>query len=290
MSSSGIDRLLLWTARVLAVISGAIVVLIVFFLVLETLPAFKHIGFLRFFTDRSWHPTIDPHQGGGYNLTPMLVGSLAAMIGATLIATPLGVLSSLFCRFYAPRPIARAYHRLIELLAGIPSVVYGFWGLVTVVPLIQRLQPPGPSLLAGIIILTIMIVPTVALLTNGALANVSEAHLRSAASLGLSRWITLRAVIIPLSKSGVYTAVILAAGRAIGETMAILMVCGNIVQIPKSLFDPVRTLTSNIALEMAYAMGHHRSSLFVSGLMLTLIVMMMALSTELIARKKIHEC
>ena len=289
MSNSRIDHLLIWAVRGLALISGAIVILIVGFLLLEAIPAMKRIGFLRFFTDRSWHPTLDPHHGGGYNLSPMLVGSLVSMTGAIIVATPLGILSALFCHYYAPVYVAGAYHRIIELLAGIPSVVYGFWGLVTLVPLIRRLEPPGPSLLAGIIILTIMILPTVALLTDATLANIPRSYLLSAASLGLSRWATLRAAVIPLAKSGVYTATILAAGRAIGETMAILMVCGNIVQVPQSLYDPIRTLTSNIALEMAYATGDHRSSLFVSGLLLTLIVMALVFSAELITTGKVHE-
>ena len=288
MSKSGIDYALLWVVRGLALISVAIVSLIIVFLVVESMPGFQHIGILRFFTDESWHPSLDALQGGGYNLFPMIVGSLALMIGAIIIAGPLGVLSAVFCHYYAPLNFANVYRRLIELLAGIPSVVYGFWGLVTLVPLIQCLAPPGPSLLAGIIILAIMILPTVALLTDAALANVPRSYLLGAASLGLSRWGTFQAAVVPVSKSGIYTAIILAAGRAIGETMAILMVCGNIVQIPGSLFDPIRSLTSNIALEMAYAVGDHRSSLFVSGLFLTLIVMLLVVSAQWITRGRVY--
>ena len=288
MSKSESDYVLLWVVRGLALISVAIVSLIIVFLVVESMPGFQHIGILQFFTDSSWHPTRDALQGGGYNLFPMIVGSLALMIGAIFIAGPMGVLSAVFCHYYAPPNVANVYRRIIELLAGIPSVVYGFWGLVTLVPLIQRLAPPGPSLLAGIIILTIMILPTVTLLTDAALANVPRSYLLGAASLGLSRWRTLQAVVVPVSQSGIYTAIILAAGRAIGETMAILMVCGNIVQIPGSLFDPIRSLTSNIALEMAYAVGDHRSSLFVSGLFLTLIVMLLVVSAQWITRGRVY--
>lgn len=257
MSRSRNDALLLWILRCCAAIAGVIVLLIAVFLVSESLPALRHVGITRFFSDESWHPSADASQGT-YNLAPMLWGTLFAMSGSVLLATPLGVGSAVFCHYYAPPMIARLYRRLIELLAGIPSVVYGFWGLVVLVPLIRQLAPPGPSLLAGIIILTIMILPTVALMADAALANVPTSYLRGAAALGLSRWGTIRGVVFPAAKSGLFTGVILVTGRAIGETMAVLMVCGNVVQTPSRIFDPIRTLTANIALEMSYAMGDHQ--------------------------------
>lgn len=277
------DRLLLWLLRGAAAIAGAIVVLIVVFLVLEALPALRHVGVTRFFTDPSWHPA-----EGFYNLTPMLWGTLLAMAGSVLVATPLGILSAVFCHYYAPPMLAQLYRRLIELLAGIPSVVYGFWGLVVLVPLIGALRPPGPSLLAGIVILTIMILPTIALMADASLANVPQQYLRGAAALGLPRWATIRGVVFPAAKSGLFTGVILETGRAIGETMAILMVCGNVVQTPHSLFDPMRTLTANIALEMAYALGDHRAALFVSGLALMAMIVALVMAAEWISRGRIY--
>lgn len=264
--------------------AGTIVLLIMVFLVLEALPALQHIGLVRFFTDSSWHPA-----EGLYNLTPMLWGTLFAMAGSVLIATPLGILSAVFCHYYAPPPLAGFYRRLIELLAGIPSVVYGFWGLVVLVPLIGELQPPGPSLLAGILILTVMILPTIALTADVSLASVPPQYVRGAAALGLPRWATIRSVVLPAAKSGLFTGVILETGRAIGETMAILMVCGNVVQTPSSLFDPVRTLTANIALEMAYALGDHRAALFVSGLVLMAMIVALIVSAEWISRGRIYD-
>jgi phosphate transport system permease protein len=269
--------------RGIAAIAGTIVVLIIAFLILEALPAFHHIGLLRFFTDPSWHPA-----EGLYNLTPMLWGTLFAMAGAVMIATPLGILSAVFCHYYAPPWIARPYRRLIELLAGIPSVVYGLWGLVVLVPLIGQIQPPGPSLLAGILILAIMILPTIALMADAGLANVPQHYLRGAAALGLSRWATIRGVVFPAAKSGLFTGVILETGRAIGETMAILMVCGNVVRTPSSLFDPIRTLTANIALEMAYALGNHRAALFTSGLVLMAMIVALVIAAEWISRGRIY--
>ncbi|MGH8529681.1 MAG: phosphate ABC transporter permease subunit PstC [Nevskiales bacterium] len=274
------DHLLLWTLRACALAAGAVILLIAAFLLLESWPALSHVGVARFFTDPSWHPT-----SGSFNLLPMLWGTLYAMLGSVLIATPLGVLSAVFCHYYAPPPVARIYRRMIELLAGIPSVVYGFWGLVVLVPLIRELHPPGPSLLAGILILTLMILPTIALMADAALANVPQHYLRGAAALGLSRWNTVTRVLLPAARSGLFTGVILETGRAIGETMAILMVCGNIVQTPGSLFDPIRTLTANIALEMAYALGDHRSALFVSGLVLLAMIVMLAAAAEHMQRR-----
>ena len=275
--------MLLWCLRGCAALAGAILLLIVAFLVAESLPVLRRVGPTPFFTDSAWHPV-----EGLYDLTPMLWGTLFAMTGAVLVATPLGILSAVFCHYYAPPVVARLYRRLIELLAGIPSVVYGFWGLVSLVPLIAKVRPPGTSLLAGIIILTIMILPTIALMADAALASVPQHLLRGAAALGLSRWATIRGVVLPSAKSGLFTGVILETGRAIGETMAVLMVCGNVVETPGSVFDPIRTLTANIALEMSFALGDHRSALFVSGLLLMAIIVALAVAAEVISKERIY--
>ncbi|MDQ3186289.1 MAG: phosphate ABC transporter permease subunit PstC [Pseudomonadota bacterium] len=262
------DTLMRYLLRGSAGLVAMLVLLILLFLVSESLPALRHISLERFLTDSSWHP-----GEGMYNLVPMLSGTLYAAGGALLLATPLGIASALFIAYYASPRTARIYRRLVELLAGIPSVVFGFWGLTTLVPLINQLHPPGASLLAGILVLTLMILPTIALTTHAALLGVPGEYLRGAAALGISRWGMIRGVALPTVKTGIVAGIMLAAGRAIGETMALLMVAGNVVQHAGSLFDPVRTLAANIALEMAYAMDDHRAALFVSGLMLMLLVM-----------------
>lgn len=287
MSRSRSDFLLLWALRGIAVLAGGIALLIAAFLLIESLPALLSVGLGRFFTDESWHPS-GGAEAGSFNLTPMLAGTLAAAAGAVLLATPLGIASALFCRFYAPRRLGAAYRRLIELLAGIPSVVYGFWGLVVLTPIIRQWQPPGQSLLAGVLILTVMILPTTALLSESSLRSVPRAYLKGAAALGLSRWATIRGVALPAAKGGIFTAVLLATGRAIGETMAVLMVTGNVVQFPGSAFDPVRVLTANIALELGYAMNHHRSALFVSGLILMAIVVVLVAMAEWMGREEVN--
>ncbi len=284
LSSSPNDLWLIWILRLLGLMAGAIALLITAFLILESLPVLNQVGFSRFFTDSSWNPAAN-----SYNLVPMLLGTLLAMAGSVLIATPIGIISAIFLQFYAPATVAGLYRRLIELLAGIPSVVYGFWGLVVLVPLIAKVHPPGPSLLTGIAILTVMILPTIALVADASLAKVPVSYIQGAAALGLSRWATIRKVVLPAAKSGLFTGLILETGRAIGETMAILMVCGNVVQTPKSLFDPIRTLTANIALEMAYATGNHRSALFVSGLVLMGLIALLVAVAEVVSQGKIYE-
>jgi phosphate transport system permease protein len=278
------DRVLIASLRCAALVAGAIVVLIVVFLVIEALPALRNAGLYSFFTRETWRPSEQL-----YNLTPMLWGSLLATAGAVLVATPLGILSAIFCRFYAPPVVASVYRRLIELLAGIPSVIYGLWGLVVLVPLIGSIRAPGTSLLAGILILAIMIMPIIAMLADTALGAVPQPFLHGAAGLGLSRAATIWHIVLPNARSGLITAVILATGRALGETMAVLMVCGNAVDTPGSVFDSVRALTANIALEMAYAMGDHRSALFVSGLILTAMIMGLILAAEAVSRRARHE-
>lgn len=287
MSRRRSDIPLLWALRCCAAIAGAIVLLIAGFLVIESLPALRHVGITRFFTDDSWHPAAVAAEGS-YNLVPMLWGTLLAMAGAVLLATPLGIGSAVFCHYYAPSAIARIYRKFIELLAGIPSVVYGFWGLVVLVPLIRQWQPPGPSLLAGIIILTIMVLPTIALVADAAMASVPAEYLRGAAALGLSRWSIVRGIVFPTAKSGLLTGVMLETGRAIGETMAVLMVCGNVVRTPSRIFDPIRTLTANIALEMAYAVGDHRSALFVTGLILLMLIVTLVAAAEVLSKGRIY--
>ncbi|PZD72671.1 Phosphate transport system permease protein PstC [Acaryochloris thomasi RCC1774] len=271
------DRNLLVILRILSALSGAVLILIVGFLLLEALPILNQIGWWRFFSDPGWYPTSQQ-----FNLTPMVVGTLLVTLGAVVLATPLGVLSAIFCQYYAPKAVATVYRRLIELLAGIPSVVYGFWGLVVLVPMIGRLHPPGPSLLAGMLILAVMILPTVMLVTDSSLAAIPPHYWKGSQALGLGTWATVQGVCLPAARSGLITGVMLATARALGETLAVLMVCGNIVQVPQQVFDPVRTLTANIALEMAYALEQHRAALFVSGLVLMIGVTVLVLVSELL--------
>lgn len=258
--------------------SGTLVLFVAVFLLVEARPALAEIG-ARFATDGSWHPAPDA-ESGSFLLLPMVAGTLLVTLVAVALATPLGVLLAVFRNEVAPPRVGRALHGVLGVLAGIPSVVYGAWGLTVLVPLVRRLAPPGPSLLAGGLVLAVMILPTVALLADAALAAVSSDLRRAAAALGMSLRRSVTGVLLPAAGPGIGTGVVLAGARALGETMAVLMVCGNVVQVPGSLFDPVRTLTANIALEMAYALGHHRAALYASGLALLIAVAVLVALTH----------
>lgn len=271
MSPSARDARLLRAVTVAAGLAVTLLVLIIAFMLRESWPVFSRVGVLRFFTDQGWHPT-----ERSYGLAPMLAASLAMSFGAVVFAAPVGIASAVFCRFYAPPHLARLYRWAVILLAGMPSVVLGLWGLTALVPVITRFEPPGTSLLAGIVVLALMITPTIALTAEAALASCPLSYWTAAIALGLSREAAIKHVVLPAVRASISAGVLLAMGRALGETMAVLMVSGNVVQLPTSLFDPVRTLTANIALEMAYATGDHRSSLFVSGLMVAALVGVLA--------------
>jgi phosphate transport system permease protein len=277
------DIRLLRVLRILAASVIALLLIVIVFLVHESWPVMRDIGLSHFLTDKEWHPT-----EGSFGMMPMLSASLAASIGAMLVAGPLGIAGAVFCTMYAPKPIAKMYKRILAILTGIPSVVFGFWGLTVLVPLIAAWEPPGASLFAGIIILTLMILPTVTLTSEVAIAAVPASYINGAQALGLSRGATILSVMLPAARGGIVAGVVLALARALGETMAIIMVSGNITQVPTSLFDPVRTLTANIALEMAYAVGNHHSALYVSGLVLIVFVCILVGVSERFSGKLHH--
>ncbi|QDT11129.1 phosphate ABC transporter permease subunit PstC [Planctomycetes bacterium K23_9] len=261
------DWLFTVVTRSSACVAAAIVFLVVAFLISESIPAIRQIGVGRFITDASWHPLSDQ-----FNLTPMIVASLTITLGAILIAAPLGISAAIYCQFYAPTAIAVWYRRLIELLSGIPSVVFGLWGLVVLAPIVARLGGSGQSILTASLVLGLMILPTVALTTQAALRSVPGEWLAGGAALGFCRSSTIRRIALPAARRGILGGLLLALARAMGETMAVLMLAGNVVEMPDSIVAPARTLTANIALEMGYATAGHRSVLFVSGLFLIAIV------------------
>ncbi|MEN8215843.1 MAG: phosphate ABC transporter permease subunit PstC [Pseudomonadota bacterium] len=283
LSHSQIDTLLRHGLRVLALTSSFIVILIILFLFSESFGIVGEISPLRFFTDPGWYPTSEQ-----FNLLPMIVGSLCLMMSALLLAAPLAILTAVFCNFYAPPALAVIVRRLIEIFTAIPSVIYGLWGLVVLVPIIASIQAPGASLLAGSIVLAIMIFPTIAMVSDSVIVAVPKKYIKGAVALGLERYSVIFSVVLPTAKSGLFAGMLLGAARAVGETMAVLMVCGNIVQMPSSLFDPIRALTSNIALEMAYAMDIHRTALFVSGTLLLMLVLILIILNEIYQSKHHH--
>lgn len=274
-----------WLSRALwffASSAVALLALIFVFLFSESRLALADDHWLRFLNSPGWFPS-----AGQFNLWPMLIATVLATVGALVLAVPLGLASALFIRFFAPPSLSVVFRRLIMLLAGIPSVVYGLWGLTVLVPLIASVAPPGASLLAAILILAMMILPTVALTSEAALRVVPISYWQGGQALGLSAQTILLKIAMPAASRGILAGVLLATTRALGETMAVLMVAGNVVQMPGSIFDSVRVLTANIALEMAYATGEHRASLYVTSLLLTLVVVVIAAVGRRVERRHV---
>ena len=217
----------------------------------------------------------------------MIVASLGATIGALLIGVPVGILTSIFIAEIAPKKIAKIMSGAVELLAGIPSVLYGVFGLAIIVPTIQDVfnLPKGQSLLAVIIVLAIMMLPTVITVSETAIRAVPNAYKEGSLALGASKTETIFKVIVPAAKSGIMTAVVLGIGRAIGETMAVILVAGNTPVIPSSIMDSVRPLTTNIALEMGYAFGTHQEMLFATGVVLFTFILILNLVLSKLSNK-----
>ncbi|MDC4250532.1 phosphate ABC transporter permease subunit PstC [Clostridium perfringens] len=239
-------------------------------------------SFWDFIFGTQWIPSANK-----YGILPMIVASLGATIGALLIGVPVGILTSIFIAEIAPKKIAKVMSGAVELLAGIPSVLYGVFGLAIIVPTIQEVfnLPKGQSLLAVIIVLAIMMLPTVITVSETAIRAVPDAYKEGSLALGASKTETIFKVIVPAAKSGIMTGVVLGIGRAIGETMAVILVAGNTPVIPSSIMDSVRPLTTNIALEMGYAFGTHQEMLFATGVVLFTFILILNLVLSKLSNK-----
>jgi phosphate ABC transporter permease protein PstC len=249
----------------------AALALIALFIMAEGLPFILHYGPGQFLLASDWQP-----QQGKYGIFPMIVASLWVTLGAMLIGAPLGVAGAVFLTEFCPRPVMRIIKPTIELLAGIPSVVYGFIGVMVLAPLIRtQWGGPGLSVLAGAVILGIMILPTVISISIDSLLAVPQSYREGSLALGATVWQTTRMVTTVAARSGIAASIILAMGRAVGETMAVIMVAGNAVKLPSGPLDSVRTMTANIALEMSYATGMHRQALFATGVVLFVVIMIL---------------
>jgi phosphate transport system permease protein len=248
----------------------------------------KNISVGGFLGGKEWYPTIQPAVQMG--VLPLILGTLWVSLGAILIALPLGLATSIYLAEIADKKVRNAMKPVIELLAGIPSVVYGFFGLVVLVPLIQKMfgLPVGETALAGSIILGIMALPTIISVSDDAMRTTPRAMKEASLALGATKWQTIYKVVIPYSISGISTAAILGIGRAIGETMAVLMVTGNASVIPHTFLEPVRTIPATIAAELGEAPqgGIHYQALFALGCILFLMTLLINVSVDLVSAKK----
>ncbi|GJM54682.1 phosphate transport system permease protein [Granulimonas faecalis] len=253
-----------------ALVSVAAVALICIFLFANGIPAMARIGLPDFLLGSTWKPTSDL-----YGIFPMLVGSVYVTAGALVVGVPAGVLTAVYLSQFASGRLSTLLKGGIDLLAGIPSVVYGFFGLMVLVPFIRtEMAGRGLSLLAASVLLGIMILPTVVTVSKNALDAVPESYYQGAVSVGASHERAVFTVVVPAAASGILASVVLGVGRAMGETMAVVMVAGNQPQVPGSVFDGVRTLTANIVLEMGYAADLHRGALIATGVVLFVLVML----------------
>ncbi|MBF0600056.1 phosphate ABC transporter permease subunit PstC [Atopobiaceae bacterium FL090493] len=253
-----------------ALVSVAAVALICIFLFANGIPAMVRIGLPDFLLGSTWKPTSDL-----YGIFPMLVGSVYVTAGALVVGVPAGVLTAVYLSQFASGRLSTLLKGGIDLLAGIPSVVYGFFGLMVLVPFIRtEMAGRGLSLLAASVLLGIMILPTVVTVSKNALDAVPESYYQGAVAVGASHERAVFTVVVPAAASGILASVVLGVGRAMGETMAVVMVAGNQPQVPGSVFDGVRTLTANIVLEMGYAADLHRGALIATGVVLFVLVML----------------
>jgi len=256
------------------------IILITVFIFARGIPLITKTGVTEFLLEPTWIPT-----KGMFGIWTMLMGSLFVTFAAMLWAVPLGLTTAVFMAEIAPYKIGQMLGKLVEMLAGIPSVVYGFIGLIILVPFIRNhVGGNGMSVLAGAIILGIMILPTIVNISRDAIAAVPGEYKESSLALGATHLQTIGKVIIPAARSGIITAVVLGMGRAIGETMAVVMVTGNATIVPHSLTDPVRTMTSNIVLEMGYAAGDHQAALFATGMILFIFIVVLNLLVNIAAK------
>ena len=266
------------------------VVLICIFLFANGVPAMKEIGLLDFLTGAKWKPGNDI-----YGILPMILGSLYITAGAIVIGVPIGLLTAVFMAFYCPKVIYKPLKMATELLAGIPSVVYGFFGLVVLVPWVREIGRTlhqggnGSSMITASILLGMMILPTIIGLTESALRAVPTQYYEGAVALGGTHERAIFTVVLPAAKSGVVAAIVLGIGRAIGETMAVIMVAGNQPRMPEGIFRGVRTLTANIVIEMGYASGLHREALIATGVVLFVFILLLNFCVALLKRGKNYE-
>jgi phosphate transport system permease protein len=262
-----IEKILL----LIAFSSISILALITFFIFEQGLPLIWKIGPKAFILGERWVPS-----HGSFGILPMIISSFWVTFGALLLGIPFGLACTIFLCEWTPPSMTILLRPAIQLLAAIPSVIYGFWGLVVIVPLIRNyLGGPGLSILAGSLVLSFMILPTIISISEDSLRALPPSYKAGSLALGATHWQTIWRVLIPAARSGIVASIILGMGRAIGETMAMIMILGNAVKMPSSIFDSARTLTTNIGIEMGYASGDHRQALFATGIILFFIIMIL---------------
>lgn len=266
-----------------ACISVFAVIMICRFIFVNGVPAIKEIGFKNFIFGTVWKPKQEL-----FGIFPMIVASIYVTAGAIVVGVPIGVLTAVFMACYCPKRLYRIIKPMINLLASVPSIVYGFFCLVVIVPLVQRLTnyySSGKGILTASILLGIMILPTIINTSEAALRAVPSSYFEGSLALGATKEHCIFKTVIPSAKSGIMSGIVLGVGRAIGETMAVVMIAGNQAVLPDSITSGVRTLTGNIVLEMGYAAGLHREALIATAVVLFVFILIINVCFSLVSRK-----
>ena len=257
------------------------VFLICLFLFANGIPAIAKIGPLKFLLGTVWKPSNDK-----FGIFPMIIASIYVTSGAILVGVPIALFTSVFMARYCPKKIYRPLKSGIELMAGVPSIVYGFFGLVVIVPLMAQLTGKnGNTMLTASILLAVMILPTVVGVTESAITSVPESYYEASLGLGATHSQSVFFAVVPAAKSGILAGIVLGIGRAIGETMAVIMIAGNQPRMPKGITEGLRTMTANIVLEMGYASGLHREALIATGVVLFVFILLINLSVSMLNRR-----
>ena len=265
------ESIMKWVFFIAALATIASVLLICIFLFANGIPAIKEIGLKEFLLGLEWKPNNNPPS---YGIFPMIIGSLFVTVGALIVGVPIGLFTAVFMARFCPRKIYGPLKTATDLLAGIPSVVYGFFGLVVIVPFIRNnFEGNGLSIVAASILLGIMILPTVISVSEASIRAVDNSFYEGSLALGATHERSVFRILLPAAKSGIYAGIVLGIGRAIGEAMAVIMVVGNQPRVPDSIFEGVRTLTTHIVLEMGYAADLQRQALIATGVVLFIFIL-----------------
>lgn len=282
MKNKYIEQTMRFVFLAAACVSIAATITICIFLFANGVPAMLKIGLKNFIFGLKWKPSIDL-----YGIFPMIVGSITVTLGALILGVPLGLFTAVFLARYCPKQLYNFFESGVKLLAGIPSVVYGFFGLTVIVPAIRNIfGGNGTSILAASIVLAIMILPTIISVSESSIRVVPSLYFEGSLALGACKERSIFLVELKAAKSGIMAGIILGVGRAVGETMAVIMIAGNQAILPRSLVKGIRTLTANIVLEMGYAADLHRDALIATSVILFIFILIINLCFSLLKEKK----
>ena len=283
MHSKGFEKtweLIFLLCSLLSVFS---IIVICYFIFKNGVPFILQTGIAKFLLGTDWKPTASP---ASFGILPMIVGSVYVTIGSIIVGVPIGVLTAVFMAFYCPDRLYKILKPAVNLMAGIPSIIYGFFGLMVFVPIVRGWWGgTGMTVFTASILLGIMILPTIIGLSESSLRSVPKSYYQGSIALGATHERSLMRVVVPAAKSGILAAIILGIGRSIGETMAVIMIAGNQPIVPESIKMGTRTMTANIVLEMAYATGAHREALIATGVVLFVFILLINLLFNVVKRR-----